>query len=441
MNKESKIKLALWILLIGIFLIFIIFIEAGFFSTTGGLINIELTGTDSGNWIGTSSFNDISFDNTSQRLYIGINQVGGSFGWFDYLLNATINKTFSWTNTEVPNYVQYSYSLNRTFMGTTTDGAGNPHFGWFDPVINQTIEASLSPCFFNNAPISDGDISVNRTTRPQRIYLAQSTSATQRGLFYFETQLNKTVCMTNINDPLNLTEQITELTYDYVRNRTWFALRNVFGYFDEDKNITYNFSNKIPSTLLNTIVDELTYDPHSDVIWMGTRNNRIGYFNITSNLSFVDVTINDISQLLNTSGLDGIKKLSINHRDKTLLISSGGGGFGYYDLSINRTVNLSNLDSGNWIGGTNIVGLSYDVVRKNTFIGAGAGIYGFFGTDVGSNRSNTIPYFTQSPIINMTNGLNSTYLDLNVFFTPRDNETIPLGYNITIFRNNINFSM
>ena len=46
-------------------------------------------------------------------------------------------------------------------------------------------------------------------------------------------------------------------------------------------------------------------------------------------------------------------------------------------------------------------------------------------------------YFTNNPVINSTLGYNRTTEDLNVYFTPRKNETATLNYSIEVFKNNI----
>ncbi|KKP31206.1 MAG: hypothetical protein UR20_C0041G0007, partial [Candidatus Woesebacteria bacterium GW2011_GWE2_31_6] len=47
------------------------------------------------------------------------------------------------------------------------------------------------------------------------------------------------------------------------------------------------------------------------------------------------------------------------------------------------------------------------------------------------------PYFVNNPVINTTNGLNTSNQDLNVFFTPRDNQSIDINYSIQLFKNNV----
>ena len=458
MNKLSQLKKYWWFLLIGIFLIYIYLVSAGTFGSGTTFNSINLSGNDVNNWLNYSNIRSMSYDNVTNRLYIGTNKINNSFSWFDYNLNTTIffnatqlNNLLSLTDNIIIAEIEYSYTLNRTFMVTTSTGNDVPQILWFNPLNNVTMNVSMSGCSTSNS-LLDADLSVNKTTRAERLYVVDSGA-----FYYFDTQLNRTICLTdaNGNDPAGISPP-RSISYDASRNRTWIAgggSGNVaieFGFFDEDRNITMNLTDKtfLPNNRLNTIADNLLYDSFNDLVWFGIRNGtthpRLFYFNITSNATVIEVNIQDTAQLLNTS-LAGatIASLSLNERDGTLIFGMEGGTYGYFDLRTNRTYALNGSDTNDWVGTNTVNNFEYDVSRNNTYLSGGDNTFGVFGADliISGNSAPTIINNYTNPLIptlnnpfNITAEINGTDLNDGIIYV---NFSIQAS-NGSILLNNVN---
>lgn len=460
MNKLSQLYKYWWILLIGIFLMGIYFTYAGTFGDGITFNSVNLSGTDTGEWIGAYAINSMDYDNVTSRLYLSTtNAQIKTFGWFDYKQNVTIayntssldNILFSRdVNGQKIVEVKHSYTLNRTFAVTERTTDGLPIILWYSS-NNVTVNVSTNNCGATTS-VLDAELSVNKTGRAERLYVVNG------GLYYFDTQLNYTVCLTsaNGNDPVGILGT-RDISYDFVHNWTWLGSSvTSFGFFNEDRNITMNMSDKlsIPNNKLTGSIDEVKFDSFNNLVWLAFRNNtnthpRLFYFNITSNSTVTEVNTNDVAQLFNmTSSGTTIVSLEINQRDNTLLIgldsgqSLQGGVYGYFDLKSNRTYALNGSDINNWVGdGNSISKLYYDISRNNTYLSAGVNVFGVFGTDdlitnsaptIINNYTNPITPTLNNPF-NITAEINGTEIDDLIYA----NFSIQAS-NGTILLNNVN---
>lgn len=452
LNKKSILKKGLWILIVGMFMFFITRIDAGNFGPGTTFISINLSGNDNDNWVGNSQFtkNVRGYDNRSEKMYFGLQTTNKTLGWFDYKLNSTIhfNVTGSWLNNTAIEIIGYSYSTNETLF-LTTDG----YLGRFNPLLNNTIEIPYTLNLPNCGEVrgqvpTDIDFSINKTTRAERLYISSISTR----LFYYDTQLNTTICIGHSNDPYNLTRKdAPAIAYDWVNNRTWYVgSPRVFAYFDEDRNITINMSDKIEGKIIE-VIEDIVFDSKRNLIWgsyrkgngnFQTLHDGLFYYNISLNGSIVDVSWNNPDQIINWTSIN-IGTLEFDDKNERLLISGDNGMYLYFDINANRTVNLNNTDTGNWVTpGT--IRLSYDISRNNTYVLGGIGLIGVFGTDANLSTNQapsiinnyTYPQLipTLNSFFNITAEVNGTDLNDGIVYV---NFSI-IASNGSILLNNVN---
>jgi hypothetical protein len=437
-NSSKKFTL-LTVFALAISLIIIVYLVSG--------LSIDLSGNDANDWLGDARIYSGAYDNISNRLSIGgtdLTNDWGVYGIFDYYLNATIDYTqlqYYGSATQIRNVV-FSPTLNRTFYTLVNPGTDDVHFGWFDFKLNMSMSANTSQAYPNIIP-QKIELSLNKTGRAERIYMAFPN---YDNLFWFDTQVN-----TSVGKALGF--NIDNVAYDSKRNYTWLMGGSNparFYFMNEDTNVTYNMTDKINTVITgDNFIDNLIYDRRNDYLWFSWRNSSgispaIGYFNIATNASMIDVTPYE-SGFLRSGSSNSANALVLNDKDNLLYVGLDNGHYGYFDISQNKFVDLSDTDAGDWVSTKKVRGFAFDNYHNNTYLYGNSGLFGYFGTNytVSGGASNTAPSYNSGyPQINSNDGSNSSLINLNAIFSATDGENATLKYNITWFTNNLtNFTL
>jgi PGF-pre-PGF domain-containing protein len=116
------------------------------------------------------------------------------------------------------------------------------------------------------------------------------------------------------------------------------------------------------------------YDPANDVVFLAGASGQFGYYNKTINTT-IDLRDADLDDWVGTTSLTA---LTYDSKRKVIFVAGNTGRFGLYNLSTNEMQNLSGVDLGDWMGIKSVQQLWYDSVNDIVYIVGNTGAFGYY---------------------------------------------------------------
>jgi hypothetical protein len=232
--------------------------------TTDGYSWTDLSATDVGDWVGTSTVNSINFDG-GHRVYTGMSD--GKFGlfntiggWEDY----SATDSGDWVGTSTVNVVKFDAG-HYVFTGMS-DGK----FGFYN--TNSMVWTDLSATDDGDWIGTSAIFSLAVTSETGKVYVGMSD-----GKFGFYNNFNglwSDLSATDVGDWVG-TSTVKALTFDSVNNLIYTGMSDgKFGYYNISDNVWYDLTSAIGVSSINS----LEYNPSNFYVYVGG-NSVFGFYN------------------------------------------------------------------------------------------------------------------------------------------------------------------
>jgi PGF-pre-PGF domain-containing protein len=372
-----------------------------------GLYNIttnvtsDLSTTDQGEWLGQNSIYAL------QRVDENIVYLAGQNGKFGYY-NKTSNITTDLSDRDVGDFIGtilingLAYDPNERLVYMVGDGQdqSNSLFAVYNISADKIYD--LTKTNTTATLLQQYIYSVEYDPVSKAVYLSgDDNSQTYGFLAYYNLSENKTYDLSNTYEHNFSSGYSYPLQYNSVDGLMYVGAYGPggFGAYNLTANLTYNFSKKGVGLLFNGSTSgrsnllKFTVNPNTGDIFMGGIDNgggsggeRIfGLYNITTqvihDLSFTDA---NEGNWFNNHGLQEVYGLAFDNVSNGVYIGGEDSLFGFYNLTSNMTVNLTNTDVSDWMGhrsGTTdyIYDLAFDHVNERVYLSMDNGKFGFYG--------------------------------------------------------------
>lgn len=237
----------------------------------------NLSSTDTGNWIGTSSILNLDIDKNNNLIYLVLQT--GKYGYY----NISDNITYTLNYTDIDNWI-----------GVTT--------------IN----------------------SVAVDNRTNNVYIGIQSAQNGR-LGVYNITSNTTINLTNTTLNNWTVSGFSALFYDYNNNLIYTGLTSTansnLGVYNISSNIWYDLTDTSLNNWANGLqVNSLYYDSENNLLYTGSNNGRFGVYDPATNIWY-DLSDTDNNNWAGTSSITSIDK----NLNNNLIYTGLNIGFGVYN--------------------------------------------------------------------------------------------------------------
>jgi len=389
-------------------------------------VTMDLSATDVGNFIGTSTVHAVSTDNNTGGAYLGM--AGGKLGYY----NESTNITHDLSATDVGNWIGttpvYYISFDPTgdgayFIGDVEVGA-NAIFGYYNKSTNITHDLRITKASSSGQQIVDW---VSTDTINGGAYFV-----TRLGRFYYYNKTsNEThnLSATDIGGWMGTTD-INTVTFNSIDGGAYIGLdAGRYGYYNKSANSTIDLrSTDTGDWIGSNDITAMAFDSLNDGFYIAGANGIFGYYNRTTNVTHDLRTTNSGVRFSAANDFNDVTFESVNGG---AYFSDSTGQYFYYNKSGNYTHNLTDTDTGNWFGTSSMSAMHFNPKNETVYVG-GAG--GRFGVYLYKNLSLVATVSdTTAPIVNTTFNITNPIVGDVINFTGNvTDETALLSANWTV---------
>ncbi|HLC58504.1 MAG TPA: LamG-like jellyroll fold domain-containing protein, partial [Candidatus Nanoarchaeia archaeon] len=335
--------------------------------TFAAVTTFDLTGTDTGNWLGTNGVASMAYDPLNNMTYIGGST--GSFGVY----NRTENVTHSLSATDSGNWIgtralqAMVFDINKSLVYFA---GGTATFGVYNRTTN--ISTDLRATDTDDWILTSGFRGL--AYDPVHFALYQGIVSGKFGSYSRETNVSTDLSATDAGDWVG-TNAVFATTYVVNGNRTYTGIgAGRFGAFNGTTGAWDDLSATDGGTGIGSAnsVLALAYDTSRDLVYLGVTLGNFLVYNRTAN-QITNLTTTDPSDWISTSGF---LALAFDDRRNLIYMGLASGKIGVYNRTTNTTVDLSATDTGDWMGTDSIQTMTADTASNLIYIGLTTGKFG-----------------------------------------------------------------
>jgi hypothetical protein len=364
------------------------------YGTVASDVITDFSTADAGKWLGRQSVNAMCYDYVNKRTYIGAGN--GLFGYYSestgVLTDLSATDAGDWVSTNAINSLYCDVANNRVYIA-----GASAVLGYYDTVTNVTKDLRATDA---GNWLATNSIEIINATVAGRVYLGGNGGK----VGYYNTVTNITVDL-SATDAGNWigNSPAYQLCYDSRLSRLYigFEALNKFGYYDVAINTTKDLSTVDAANWMEaSYITGLICDTATGKVYQILSNVSFAVYNNDTNVS-TDLTDKDTGDWVGSENI--IRAAYYVPAHDLIFLGVGALGLGAYDISGDVVNDLTSLDTANWFGAATIRSLSYDNDTDTLNIGLSTGKFGKYlnigGTTSVQYNSTFAAFFAQNGLV------------------------------------------
>jgi len=359
---------------------------------------INLSGNDTGDWVGTSNVLSVAVNPNDNLVYTGL--ASGKFGMYNHSngvwMNLSANDTGDWAGTSVVYSVAVNPNDNLVYTGLALGkfGVYNHSNGVWTNIVGTGISS------VNSVAVNPND---------NLVYTGLGS-----GNFRKYNNSNGVWMDLSANDTGNWagTTHVISVAVNTNDNLVYTGLSSgKFGVYNNSNGIWMDLSANDTGDWAGTdAVNNVAVNTNNNLVYTILDSGKFGVYN-HSNGVWMDLSGNDTG---NWAGTEGVFSVAVNTNDNLVYTGLDSGKFGVYNNSNGVWMDLSGNDTGNWAGTNGVTGVATNPNDNLVYTGLDSGKFGVYRADLfsgGGAGTLASPYEISNclQLQNMSLNLNANY--------------------------------